>query len=118
MKKLDNRGFTLVELIAVIVILIIVTAVAVPNVSSTVEKAKAKKDEEASNSLKYAVELYLSDNKSYRTNFYNGNCYMNINDLIKERYIMKDEIINDYQYVIYNNSKIISTNSNSGKVKC
>ena len=42
MKKLDNKGFTLVELLAVIVILIAVMSVAVPAISSSLGKNKEK----------------------------------------------------------------------------
>ena len=99
MNRMNNKGFTLVELIGVMVILIIITAIAVPNISSSVERSKAKKTEEANKSLEYAVELYFSDHKSARDK---DNCWIDINEeLVKERYIMKDEIITTDKYAIY-----------------
>lgn len=40
MKKMNTKGFTLVELLAVIVILAIILLIAVPNVMGIIEKAK------------------------------------------------------------------------------
>ena len=40
MKKLNNNGFTLVELLAVIIILAIVVGITIPAVLSTINKAK------------------------------------------------------------------------------
>lgn len=40
MKKVNNKGFTLIELLAVIVILAILIMVAMPAVTSLMEKAK------------------------------------------------------------------------------
>lgn len=121
MKNINNKGFTLVELLAVIVILVIVTIIAVPNISTSVEKAKSKETEEKNKNLEFAVELYLSDNKDKRTNFYNGSCYINIDsDLMSQgnEYIMKDELSNDDSYVIYKNNKVSSTSTVGSKPQC
>lgn len=121
MNRLNNKGFTLVELIGVMVILIVIAAIAVPNISSSVERSKVKKTTEISKSLEYATELYLSENKDKRENFYksSGSCYILISDLIKERYLMKDELdTSGYKYIIYENSKYEGTTSKPDKDKC
>lgn len=41
-KKLCNNGFTLVELLAVIVILAVILAIAVPRISNMIDKAKVQ----------------------------------------------------------------------------
>ena len=41
MKKLNNRGFTLVEVLAVIVIIAIIGGIAIPNVLSSINSSKA-----------------------------------------------------------------------------
>lgn len=60
-----KKGFTLVELLAVIVILAILALIAVPNVSSLVRKSKTnmfcKKVESIEAAAKYYAQDYLSD---------------------------------------------------------
>lgn len=121
MNKLDNKGFTLVELIGVMVILIVIAMIAVPNISSSVERTKAKKNNEISKSLEYATELYLSENKDKRTDFYkaSGSCYISIDSLIKERYIMTDELgSSSYKYIVYESGKYEGKTAKSGKTEC
>ena len=120
MKKINNKGFTLVELLGVIVILIIITAIAVPSISSSIERAKAKKNEEVNKALEYAVEFYFSDNKDARTK---NNCYIDINgELVEQRYIMKDEVKTTNKYIIYKKNgsdfSIELTNDKGDKEKC
>lgn len=43
MNKHNNKGFTLVELLAVIVILSLIISLAVPNISNMIKDAKIKK---------------------------------------------------------------------------
>ena len=42
MKKLNKRGFTLIELLAVLVILVVIMAIAIPSVTSSIERSKQK----------------------------------------------------------------------------
>ena len=60
-----KKGFTLVELLAVIVILAILALIAVPNISSLVRKSKTnmfcKKVESIEAAAKYYAQDYLSD---------------------------------------------------------
>ena len=41
-KKLNNRGFTLIEVLAVIVILVIIVAIAIPNISASLDRQTCK----------------------------------------------------------------------------
>ena len=64
MKKLNNRGFTLVELLAVIVILITIMSIAIPTISSSLERSKDKQNKAKKDNIKAAAELYITDNKN------------------------------------------------------
>lgn len=114
MKKLDNRGFTLVELLAVMIILIIITAIAVPNISSSLERTNARQREAKEQLVISGAELYLSDHKSYRTKFYDGSCYIEVSTLVSGGYVSND----DTKYKNQNIGNIVyyDINSNSFEV--
>ena len=56
MKKLNNKGFTLVEVLAVIVIIAIIGGIAVPNIISTINTSKNKSEEILIENIKTASE--------------------------------------------------------------
>ena len=70
----NRKGFTLIELIMVTIILGILAAVAIPRYMTTVEKAEAAAEDAVINSIKAGLETYaveqLMDNgrKSWPTN--------------------------------------------------
>lgn len=113
MGKLDNSGFTLIELLAVIVILIIITSIAIPSISSSIERTNETQEKGKNKLLNTAVELYLSDHKSYREAFYNSDsqnrCYILVSDLIPN-YIEKDDIVdsngNIPNYIYYYDDEV------------
>ena len=64
-KKIDNRGFTLIELMVVIVILGILAGLIVPRIMSRPEEARQAKATIQIESLETALKLYKLDNGSY-----------------------------------------------------
>ena len=60
MKMNDNKGFTLIELIMVTIILGILAAVAVPRYMGTVSKAEEAAEKAVINALRAAVEDYAT----------------------------------------------------------
>ena len=86
MKKLNNRGFTLVELLAVLVILISLMVVIIPAVSDTLGRSKEKQDEKNRKMLESAAESFITDNKS-KVNFDIDECYITISELIDNNYV-------------------------------
>ena len=92
MKKLNNKGFTLVELLAVIAILIIIMMIALPNISSSIERTKSKQDAAVIKVIKTAGNLYVSDHKNNITETY---C-LNVSTLISEDYLDQEDV-SDYQ---------------------
>ncbi len=89
MKKLDNKGFTLVELLAVLVILISVMTIAVPAISGSLEESKSKQFEKNKKLLANASDFYVTNNKDVIFITLNGNtsCFIDLNFLKNENYV-------------------------------
>ena len=63
-KKLNQKGFTLIELLAVLVILVAIMGIAIPSISSSLERTKAKQNESRYKVIESAAELYVTDHKN------------------------------------------------------
>ena len=61
MKKMNNKGFSLVELIVVVAIMAVLMAVLVPTLIRNVEKTRVQKDKSAIAEIHHAVELAIAD---------------------------------------------------------
>lgn len=61
--KLNNKGFTLVEVLAVVVILSILIAIMVPSVNYIINKNKEDNYKNLEASIISATKVYLSDNR-------------------------------------------------------
>ena len=62
-KNLNNKGFTLIEVLAVIVILSILMAIMVPSVGNIMKKNKADNYQNLEDSIISAAKIYISDNR-------------------------------------------------------
>jgi general secretion pathway protein G len=65
LKKIDGRGFTLIELMVVIVILGILAGLIIPRIMGRPEEAKQLKAKMQIESLETALKLYKLDNGMY-----------------------------------------------------
>ena len=69
---MNNKGFTLIELIATIALLAVISAISVVSVSGVIKHSKVTNCENLVKSIKSAVNEYVSDNRysfSYRDDF-------------------------------------------------
>ena len=88
----NNRGFTLVELIAVITLLSAIILVTVPVIINTIKKNDLKLSENFENSLKQAAEFYVERNRDNFPDLDNigGNIEIPTEDLVKAGYLKQD----------------------------
>ena len=105
-EKINNRGFTLVELLVVIVILIAIVSLAIPSITSSMERSKDKINAGKLEVLGSAGELYLSSkNRSKLNTYYSGDCYVTLTELKTNGYIsdddMKDADGNNFGELVY-----------------
>lgn len=82
-KKLNNKGFTLIEVLAVLVILIAIMTVAIPSISSSLERTKNKQNEARYEIIESATEQYVTDHKNAVYNNLGSDirCYIQIKDV-------------------------------------
>lgn len=118
---MNNKGFTLVELLAVLVILITILLIAIPTITSSVERNKQNALAKKYDIIEAAAETYVNLYKnSIRYNdFISGTCGIEINDL-KEVGLLTDDDLKDADnntilgYVKYNSSNKKYEYSNTG----
>lgn len=122
MKKLNNKGFTLVELLAVVVILVIIMLVAIPNISSSIERRKIKNETKMKEVIIDASELFVTNKEeSISSNLkhcYTKKCIVRMSDLVNNGYLDKKEVKDymDYCSIYDANTKILDVNKFSKEV--
>ncbi len=65
----NQDGFTLIELIVIIVLLAIIAAVAIPRLGDVTSMKAAATAEKIKSDIRYAQELAMTQNRSYRVYF-------------------------------------------------
>jgi general secretion pathway protein G len=64
-KKVARRGFTLVELVIVVLVIGIIAAIAAPKMFDTAGSARTNSTQQSLRTLRSAIELYRANNGSY-----------------------------------------------------
>lgn len=120
MRKLNNKGFTLIELLAVLVILVVIMSIAIPSITSSVERSKAKQREQVINIVKAQAELYADKNKNKLSEDPNG-YIIEISELVSKGFLTKEEAkdpMNEKCTIdvafVYKNNSISVTTPNAG----
>lgn len=89
-----KNGFTLIELIGIIVIIGLILLVAVPTINTVIERSEENRKQDALNNIYMAAENYLManyDEYSILDNVGNSQ-YIYVMDLINEQYMDIDEV--------------------------
>ena len=91
-KRINNKGFTLVELLAVLVILGAIMGMAIPSITSSLERSKEKQNQSKIKMIESYAELYVNDHKNtiYNNLGSNGSCHIPINILKDNGYLTDD----------------------------
>lgn len=87
--KLNKKGFTLVELLAVVVILLAISVIAVSSISAAIERNKNKQNEAKIDIIISYAKLYYDENKN-KSEFASGVC-IDIDDLERVGYLTDAE---------------------------
>lgn len=87
---MKKKGFTLVELLAVIILLGLLTFVVIPSVIGFIKEAKEKSYQQQLSNLKESAIRYVSDHTDIIDEIEkNGKYNISVNDLITNGYVRK-----------------------------
>jgi type IV pilus assembly protein PilE len=107
-----RKGFTLIELIVVVIIIAILASFAVPQYITSIERAKKAKAENALGIIAQAEKMYRAENDTY-VNFASGAA-----DATLGSYVELDEVDNDtdwnYQVTGATTTAFLATATRSG----
>lgn len=112
--KRNNRGFTLIELLAVLVILTAIMGIAIPSISSSLERTKDKQNDSRKKLLTSFAEIYVTDYKNaiYKDLGSSSRCYITLDTLLNKGYI-NDSDLEDADGNNFNGYIIFDKNSGS-----
>lgn len=113
-KKKGNKGFTLVELLATIVILGILSSMAIAGVSVLIKKAKNSEEEANAKVIQMAAESYLQANKDNAPRSIGECTTVSVADL-KNKKFLTDDITNSDSKSCMKNSYVKIFKSSNGE---
>ena len=91
--KLNNKGFTLVELLAVLVILVTILLIAIPSITSTISRNQDKELEARKSLIVSEMELYADSHKNSTQNFSNGLCAYSTEQMQSQNMVSSDNLL-------------------------
>lgn len=104
--KLNKKGFTLVELLAVVGILLAISVIAIASISATIERSQQKHNDVTEMLIINYAKLYVSEFK---------NTLIDCVDVatLKEHYNLEDDTIKDSKGKLFDGSVIRDVTDNS-----
>ena len=120
MKRLNKKGFTLVELLVVIVILGVIMSIAIPSITSSIERSKDKQKTQIIKLIESAGELYVDKHKNtVKTG------PITLSQLIEDGLITKEEMKDPFNekrtlcgYLGYDGKKVSWNDTSSANQYC
>lgn len=116
MKKLNKKGFTLIELLAVIVILLVIMTIAIPSITSSMDRTKEKQKKAIMEIIESSAEIYVDRHK----NEVGTSGTITIKNLFDDGLLTKKEIKDPFNsgktlcgYVTYSGNNYTFTESSS-----
>lgn len=89
---MKNKGFTLTELLMVLIVIGIVSALVIPNISKTLEQQKVKLYNKQVNQIIEITKSWSAKNLDKLPSD-ESTIYVSLDTLINEKYLEQDEII-------------------------
>lgn len=87
---MKNRGFTLVELLGVIVLLVLLAMITIPTIGSAIKNGKEKADKQTKENIVLAARNWAVDNKSSLPKETNQKISVTIDQLQESGYLDKN----------------------------
>ena len=106
---MKRKGFTLIEMMAVIIVIALLSMAVVPSILKQVSKQKDNTKEKVKNLIIDAAEQYRQD---HIVNIGTTDKCINIKFLIDEDYLAEDNKFNDYGYNMNNTYILIDSTNN------
>ena len=115
---MKKNAFTLVELIAVIVLLCIIVLISFPALTNVIKGGEEKNKEEALNTIYMAAENYLMANyEKYFINNTGDTAYVYITDLINNNYLNADTVNPNNEHSFSSKDVVKITRNEDGTFK-
>lgn len=93
---MNNKGLTLVEVLATLIILGILSTIVIPNIYKIVKTKKTEIEEYKESAIKEAAQMYVTDQINEDTDIFTtcdgGNCSssVNVSKLIEDNYLSEE----------------------------
>lgn len=91
--RLNNKGFTLVELLTVMVILVTILMIAIPSITAAMSRSEDKQVAAKKESIKSIALIKLTKNDFKNTGFNDyrsGSCKVKVSTLVKIGYVSEE----------------------------